>query len=651
MTDSVLDVIEIGGELRAVDPHSDHPRARSRVATVLAASVAVGLLWLAAASSAFAASSGDAWQPRPATYGSVTVPNVSIRMNDGVTLVGDVIYPTDPATGARAAGRFPVLLTQNPYTCQTTEGNVGSGDALGPGTTGTTYFVDRGYIFASICVRGTGRSGGSWEFFGKREQQDGVALVNWAAHELAGSSGVVGLTGCSYLGATQLFTAGALRPGSPVKEILPACWGAETYREPVFSGGMPTQSLNYFRAAAALIGPLQGPFGLALANNIATGGDKAYLGGWWKERNAGQYAQQIVKNGIPALLWSGWNDLFSQGSMELYSQFQNAYAGRPVDAPMASRQRATGRYQIVVGPWGHATGIDQTIELRWFDTWLKHEPTGMADTTAPMHLYQLGSADWINTDRYPMVSAYTPYYLAGNGALTSTAPRTSATDTVAYTQPTAPDGTLSYTSSPFAHGATLAGPISATLYAGSTGPNLNLIATVYDLAPDGSATRLSSGSLVGSLRALDPSRSWFDRRGVNIRPYGSFTADEYLAPGKNYALTFRILPRVAQLPPGHALRLTITTQTPVADCGALLGTDPCFPTVPQTQTLPGTYRIQHSPSMPSAVNLPLLPYACFAPDGGNGPEPADLGTSGSPPASCGATRDGRASSGAHPRRG
>jgi predicted acyl esterase len=574
---------------------------------------------------ACSAPSALAWEPRPETYGDMTVPNVSVPMDDGVALVGDVMYPTDPVTGARATGRFPVLLTQNPYTCQTTAGNTGPVGTLGPGTTGTSYFVRRGYILASICVRGSGRSGGSWEFFGSREQQDGVALVDWAAHRLEGSNGVIGLTGCSYLGATQLFTAGALPPGSPVKAMLPSCWGAETYREAVFSGGMPTQSLNYFRATAALMGPSQGPFGLELANEIALGGARAYRGDWWKARDTAPMTKRIVDNGIPALLYSGWNDLFAQGAMELYSQFQNASAGRAVDAPMAPGQRATGRYQVIVGPWAHATSIDPAIALRWFDTWLRRDPTGMAATTAPMHLHQLGSADWINTDRYPMVSRYTPYYLRDGGALTSTAPTAAGSDTIAYTQPSAPAGTLTYTTPPFAAGATLAGPISAKLYAGASGTNLNLITTLSDVAPDGSATELTAGSLVGSLRALDTPRSWLDSAGANIRPYGRYTADEPLVPGKDYALTFRILPRVAQLSPGHALRLAITTQTPVADCAGALGTDPCFPTAPQAGTLPGTYTVQRAPALRSAVNLPLLPYRSFPPDGGTGPQPADLG--------------------------
>jgi hypothetical protein len=76
------------------------------------------------------------------------------------------------------------------------------------------------------------------------------------------------------------------------------------------------------------------------------------------------------------------------------------------------------------------------------------------------------------------------------------------------------------------------------------------------------------------------------------------------------------------------MRLTITTQTPAHGCAGALGTDPCFPTAPQVATLPGTYRVERSPATPSAVNLPLLAYGCYPPEGGDGPHPADLGTGG-----------------------
>jgi hypothetical protein len=249
----------------------------------------------------------------------------------------------------------------------------------------------------------------------------------------------------------------------------------------------------------------------------------------------------------------------------------------------------------------------------------------MEETSVPMRVHELGSGAWINIARYPMVRRYTPHYLAGGGGLQPTPPAGGGTDTLLYAQPGTPGGSVTYTTKPLADGATLAGPISATLHASSSATNLNVIATLYDVAPDGGTTELTSGSLVGSLRALDRSRSWLDADGIDIRPYGSYTADDYLVPGRGYALTFRLLARVARIAPGHALRLTLTSQTPAMECAAVLGTDPCYPTAPQALSLPGTYSIERSPATPSAINLPLLPYACFPADGGRDAQPADLG--------------------------
>jgi len=173
--------------------------------TLIPIAAALALVATATAAPSLAAKRG--WTPGPEKYGDVVVQNVHIRMSDGVDLVGDVEYPADKATGNAATGRFPVLLTQNPYVCEV------------PASGSNTYYVDRGYIFATVCVRGAGRSGGQFGFMSRRDQLDGVELVNWAAHQIPGSNGVVGLTGCSYLGLTQIFTAGALPANSPVKEI------------------------------------------------------------------------------------------------------------------------------------------------------------------------------------------------------------------------------------------------------------------------------------------------------------------------------------------------------------------------------------------------------------------------------------------------
>jgi predicted acyl esterase len=148
----------------------------------------------------------------------------------------------------------------------------------------------------------------------------------------------------------------------------------------------------------------------------------------------------------------------------------------------------------------------------------------------------------------------------------------------------------------------LTGPVSASLVASASGTNLHLIATLFDIAPNGKTTKLTSGNLVGSLRALDLGRSWFDRHGIDIRPYGDFHTDHYLKPEKPYRLDFPLSQRLASIAPGHSLRVVLTTQTPLASCGTLVGRDPCFPTAPQQATLPGTYEVSLGLSQ---INLPL----------------------------------------------
>jgi len=539
---------------------------------------------------------GGIWTPGEAVYGSKIDAQLPVTMSDGNVLKVDVAYPTD-STGARAPGPFPVLLTQTPY--------------LGTPNTAGDYFVQRGYIFVTAYVRGTTTSGGQFEFFSEREAEDGADLVRWAATQLQNSNGTVGLQGGSYAGINQLLTVAALGPDSPVKAIAPSCMGAEFYRETYFAGGIPTQTLNFQRVIGNSMGGTTAPLGAALVSEIESGGTRAYAGQFWKDRTVGELAQNIVKAKVPVLLWSSNGDIYAQSSLELYAYLQNAHRNLPVFGPMRQDQKASGRYQVIMSQGGHCAGIDQRITLEWFDTWLKGVKTRMEDTNMPLHVHELGSNRWVNTSAYPVVPSYTPYYLTAGGGLAPTAPAAVGHDDIAWAQPGA-GSTLQYDSPAFEDGATLAGPISASFYASSTTPNLQLIATVQLVGMDGTATELTSGTVLGSLGTNNPDRSWFDVNGVPTRPYGTYTADEYVAAGTIKKYDFAISPRFVAIPAGNKLRLVVTTQTPTSECSPVLGTDPCFPTAPQTASLSGsTTSLYYGPANSSAVNLPLLRASCW----------------------------------------
>ena len=626
---------------------------------LLRRSVAMVVVAVAAAVALPVAAPAGGWTPGPARYGIGSNLNVPVEMADGTVLRADVHFPTELGTAAPAAGPFPVILTQTPY------GK--SGATLFSESSGgvNPYLVARGYIHAVADVRGTGGSGGSFGLFDPIQARDGVTLVHWAAR-LPASNGKVGLLGLSYLGINQFHTAAAMGPGSPLKAILPVVAGNDLYREVSFDGGIPNVQFGpaflAFTAAANLLNPAvehradpaQIPvtsaqhlptFQAAMLAGVLAGGEQAYDGEWWAARNPASVLDRVVANGVPALMVGGWSDFFQAGAPRNFAGLQNAWAGRPVGAAMEPGQPVTGRYQLVMGPWYHVT-TDQALldrlALQWFDTWLKDEATGMADTPTPLHLYQAGAERFVDTARYPLAEAApTPLYLGEGGSLSATPPAAAAgadrilftgvgspcnraMDVYAMGGPSAtaaflgpldhcmaddrsisqPPGGLAYTTTPLTADTTLAGPIDVTVFATSTRPDTMWVATVEDVDNSGNSHPLSSGALLGSFRALDGARTWTGPDGKPLMPWHPYTKESVapVTPGEVTRYDIEVPPVFATIPAGHRLRVTLTT----SDFPHLL------PTPGQLANLVGgVYEVQRTPAAASFVNLPLAPAGAF----------------------------------------
>jgi len=387
-------------------------------------------------------------------------------------------------------------------------------------------------------------------------------------------------------------------------------------------------------------------FDAQLLANVETGGDEAYDESYWSARNPVNEIAQIVKDKIPAFLVGGWYDLFQRGELLNYSSFQNAWDNRPLLAPMAPNQPVTPDYQLIQGPWYHVTagtgldyhGLDMDgVELAWFDHWLKGIDTGITDTTTPLHLEDLATGKYEDVSRYPLNQASpTTYYLHPSSDLSLAKPPTSSsadeliwdgseipctTSTEQWaaglgvfalsyfgikdpcTQNSSPSqlgpGTQSYTTAPFKQATTLAGPIGATLYATSTTSDTEWVVQVSDVAPDGSATPLTSGLLEGNQRALDSSMSWYASDGQPLLPYHPYTsaAQTPVSPGQVTKYEVEVFPTYDTLQPGHRLRITIATSD--------------FPhALPEATQLPdltgGVYQLEHTATYPSSVELPLI---------------------------------------------
>ncbi len=639
------------------------------------------------------AATGSGWKPEQAVYGTASMNDIKVKGARGTTIRVNEIYPTTPS-GQPAKGRFPVLLTMTPYG-KGQGGSSSAGSAAAPSNGSATggadnYLVQRGYIEVVEDVRGTGDSNGSWGLFDPVQQQDAIKVLDWAAH-LPHSDGRVGTYGPSYLGIDQLLLAGAVGRHSPLKATFPMVSANDLYRDTSFMGGLLdfefseaylglTGTLNTITPVTdaatdpALLSDLAGieadhvgglaSYHAAVTENVLTGGDEAYDGSYWQARNPENVLARVVANHIPAYLVGGEFDIFQNGEPLNYAELQNAWAGRSTTAPMVSGQRTTGRYQLIVGPWEHLNGSAVTVdplELRWFDTWLKHEHTGMAGTPTPLHYYDLGTGRFDETSTYPFTrSGPTHLYFGPSGTLSPSAPAAAGaggslpgpvppvaglpvsvpgvgpttSDTITWSPSGAPCGrpidqwamggisvpagaagllapcvsddrvaeagpsAISYTTSPLAQAETVAGPITATVYASATTSETELVAELEDVTPNGTAYPLTEGALLGSLRAVDQTRSW-SADGVTVLPYHPFTqaSSQPVVPGAVTKYQIQIFPTLVTIAPGNRLRLTLsTTDTP--HLTPLPGELP--------KLAAGVYTISRSASAPSSVTLDTL---------------------------------------------
>ncbi len=540
--------------------------------------------------------------------------------------LADVYRPT-LSSGQAAPGPFPVILSQTPYGKRSAVTTESMGQGMG-GDGYYPYLVQRGYIDVVADVRGTGSSDGDFSLFGPREMQDGAELADWAAR-LPGSTGRVGLAGSSYAALNQLFAAALAGTKSPIKAIVPAAVGSDVYRDLAFGGGIPNlefagvwEGLRSTMVAAPPDQPQQDPqdlvnrslaraqtlaeFDAQLYANVDTGGADAFDGAFWRSRAPSAYLDRIVENGIPALIVSGWHDVYQRGAVLDYAGLQNAWSlahggpGRPADTipPMTAAQRPTGRYQLVVGPWFHnptTLGLPfQEIQLAWFDRWLKGIRNGVDDTSTPLHAFELGADRWVDAARWPIAQTRPHTYYLGQGTLTANAPAAAPDsltrtdfrspcnagtdqwstglpaygiaeaggngDPCADNDSTTQFGGLTYTSAPFRTATTLAGPIDVTVFMRSSSADAEVLASVDVISANGNSRAVSSGALRGSLRDVDSALNW--RYGGRLilpwHPYTSASARP-MEPGRLARLDIEVYPTMARIAPGDRLRLTLTS--------------------------------------------------------------------------------------------
>ncbi|KIA66773.1 peptidase S15 [Nocardia vulneris] len=514
--------------------------------------------------------------------------------------------------------------------------------------------IQSGYTQIVVDVRGTGFSQGVLSFFGAREQQDTVEVIDWAARQ-PWSDGKVGMTGVSYSAVNQIQAAEKQPPA--LKAIFPVEPGSDLMRDilapggglnVVFTPGWLT-SVNIAKLLPDLVSIAQGRFDWKwLADRVAnpfTFFD--LLIGALTSTDAGSLppntAAVLDENSslrqgmrgeperiqIPAFVTGGWHDVFTNSEPSIYQR---------ISVPPGQKQLLMGNTYhlnpgIDFGRPGNPPRLD-VLQRAWFDKWLKGIDNGI-DTYGPITSEQLGGA-WSTTDTYPRSGVeHRRLYL--NGTPSGTSATSMYDGSLAPTNSTAPQrvtiapGITSLCSNDTAVGTAgvsillsgctkdarpqelnglsfTTGPVfEPTLVSGPSAVHLNTVldatdgywsATLNDVAPDGRSTVLATGQLTASLRALDPGRNQYSPNGDLTVPYPKLTMEsrEPLVPGRATTVDIGLTPTDAVLQPGHRLRIDVYASN--LPKGMAL-----TPFLIDSQLRP--QHVELNPDEPSFVNVPV----------------------------------------------
>ena len=144
-------------------------------------------------------------------------------MRDGTRLLADIYRP-------QAEGAYPVLIAASPYPRQIQD----LGAPMGFIEAGASdFFVPRGYVHVIANLRGTGGSGGTFNFMDGQERRDLHDLVEWAAAQ-PWSDGNVGMIGISYFAMSQV--EAAVEQPSHLKAIFPVATTSDLYEAALHHG-------------------------------------------------------------------------------------------------------------------------------------------------------------------------------------------------------------------------------------------------------------------------------------------------------------------------------------------------------------------------------------------------------------------------------
>jgi putative CocE/NonD family hydrolase len=525
-------------------------------------------------------------------YGYEIERNVMVAMPDGVKLATNLYFPRG------ASGRLPTILARLPY----------DKDTFGEAIAIANQFAAEGYVVAVQDVRGKFASEGVFTA-SRFEAEDGSATIDWIAAQ-SWSNGRVGTVGCSALGEAQILLSRMRNPH-------------HVAMNPSGAGGAMGSGMNrytYFGQFEGGIFQLASGFGWFLYNggkrpDIVFDKQVDVAKAIWelpsgdlvrKHRSDPTDYDDFVSRPLgdpywrslgfvadedrfatPALVFNTWQDQTVAESLALADLMKRN----------ATTEDARRHHHVIIGPGNHCQyfppnepmqvgelplGPNARIpfadwQLAWFDHWLKG--TGALPPLPPYRFYIIGEDRWLDSEQWPPAAVkFQSWYLDGDGPansaqgkgrLTPSMPA-SATNADEFTydpmkpvrtrggpicctgNPNEPQGpvdqkevearhdVLVYTSDAFEKGLRIVGPLRADLHITSSAKDTDFTAKLVDVWPDGRALNIQEGAL-------------------RMRYRDSFTDPQLMTPGEVYKASIDLRAIAYYLPPGHRLRLQISS--------------------------------------------------------------------------------------------
>ena len=538
--------------------------------------------------------------------------DVQVSARDGVPIGVRVYRP-------EGNGPYPALFAASPYRF---DNNIlpASPQFLWRETGPIDFYAENGYAFVHMDVRGSGRSGGSFDFLGRNDQNDLYDVIEWVGRQ-AWCNGKVGGIGQSYFCMLQWFM-GAVAPPSL------ACLGAhdglsDLYRAGCYHGGIPCDFFpGYWWYQNRFINryPASGPSRDQDTDLTAMIAAHPLNDEFWRERSAWDILDRIKVPLYSSGVWAKMQ-LHTRGNIDGYLRAQGPKKLRMSGVPNA--WAAAAEFASV--------DFHKRVLLAFYDHYLKGEKTDYLARPNVEYAVRGSNAVRRSESWPPPEVRYTSLYLSpaasgsvtslNDGILTRATPSGAASTSYSYPNPgwvagvvgfgpAGPPGgfdpirrVLTFTGEPLAQDLEIAGPIKLVLHLSSSAADTDVFVKLSDQfsqAPEDRAKGLNPfaelvtrGWLRASHREIDAAHT------SDMVPRYTHRNPQPLAPGAVYKLEISLEPMAYLFRQGHRIRLEIANgDSPV--------TEALWPHYYRPDKI-GSDTIYHDRAYRSELILPVLP--------------------------------------------